>query len=110
MDAAGIAIAIWNRMDLADRRVEAALRPPGGSFAGLGTISPAGGSAEEPTLEVTDGGVATVVWRLAGSSESFLQATTRPPGGGSRRRRTSAAAKTAPSSQKPPPMRPVTRS
>ena len=82
MDSAGNAIAVWNHLDGAARRVEAALRPPGGSFAGLGTVSDAGGSAEEPTLEVTDSGVATLVWRLTGFSESFLQATTRPPAGG----------------------------
>jgi hypothetical protein len=81
MDAAGNAIAVWNRLEGAARRVEAALRPPGGSFAGLGTLSPVGGTAEEPAIDVTDGGTATVVWRLTGFSETFLQATTRPPGG-----------------------------
>jgi hypothetical protein len=80
-DAAGNATAIWVRVEGGARVVDAAVRPPGGGFIPLGAISSASGIAEEPTIDVTDAGAATVVWRLSGLSETFLQAVTRPPGG-----------------------------
>jgi hypothetical protein len=60
---------------------QASLRPPGGSFTFLGNLSQPGGTAESPVIDVTDGGVATIVWRLSGLSETFLQTVTRTPGG-----------------------------
>jgi hypothetical protein len=81
VDAAGNAIASWQRNEGSDQIVQAAIKPPGGAFAPLGNLSAAGGSAEQPVLDVAPNGTAIVVWRLSGLTESFLQASTRPPGG-----------------------------
>ena len=81
MDAAGNAIAAWHRSEGANRVIQAGLRPAGGSFSVLGTISTNGGLPESPVIGVNSGGTATVAWRLTGLSESFIQAATRPPGG-----------------------------
>ena len=81
MDSAGNAIATWVRTDGPAVVVQAGLRPPGGSFSVLGDLSPVGSVSEGPDLDVTLGGTATVVWRLTGFSESFLQVATRAPGG-----------------------------
>ena len=66
VDAAGNAIASWLRNDGSDRMVQAAIKAPGGAFAPLGDVSPAGGTAERPVLDVAPNGAATVVWRLGG--------------------------------------------
>jgi PKD repeat protein len=79
VDAAGNAIASWLRNDGSDRMVQAAIKGPGGTFAPLGNVSPAGEVAE-PVLEVASNGTATIVWRLGGATDSFLQASTRPAG------------------------------
>lgn len=81
IDAAGAAIASWQRSDGPDLMVQAAIKAPGGAFTPLGDVSPAGGVAERPVLGVAPDGTATLVWRLSGPTEAFLQASTRPPGG-----------------------------
>jgi hypothetical protein len=81
VDAAGNAIASWLRNDGADRMVQAAIKAPGGAFAPLPDISPAGGVAERPVLDVASNGTATIAWRLPGLTDSYLQSSTRPPGG-----------------------------
>ena len=81
VDAAGNAIASWLRNDGADRMVQAAIKAPGGAFAPLGDVSPAGGTVERPVLDVAPNGAATIAWRLVGLTESFLQSSTRPAGG-----------------------------
>ena len=81
VDAAGNAIATWprnrGRGPHDPGRDQAARR----GFAPLGDVSPPGGTAERPVLGVAPDGTATVVWRLTGISDSFLQSSTRPPGG-----------------------------
>jgi PKD repeat protein len=81
VDGAGNAIATWARDEGAARMVQAALKPPGGSFAPLGNLSPAGAVSERPVIGVGSDGTATIAWRLAGVSEDSLQSVTRPPGG-----------------------------
>jgi hypothetical protein len=81
MDSAGNAIATWVHDVGPARLVQAALRPPGGSFALLGNVSPAGATAEGATIDVTEGGAATIAWRLVGFTETYVQAASRPPGG-----------------------------
>ncbi len=81
MDAAGNAIAVWARADGTARRVQAAAAPPGGAFDPAVNISPAGVVSDSPSVATSAGGVATVVWRLNGLAESFIQTATRPPGG-----------------------------
>ncbi len=82
MDSAGNAIAVWHRAEgAAVRRVEAAIRPPGGSFAPASKLSGPGVFADSPSLSVNPAGTATVAWRLSGVSSTFIQTSTRPPGG-----------------------------
>jgi PKD domain len=81
VDAAGNAIASWLRNDGPDTIVQAAIKAPGGAFAPLPDLSPAGASADRPVLDVAASGAATVVWRLVGLTNSFLQSSTRPAGG-----------------------------
>jgi PKD domain len=81
VDAAGNVIASWLRNDGAARLAQVAIKAPGGSFAPLGDVSPAGGTADRPALDVAANGAATLVWRLTGPTNSPLQSSTRPPGG-----------------------------
>jgi hypothetical protein len=81
MDTAGNSLAIWARNDGGNRVIQAATRPPAGSFTPLGDVSSPPGVAVTPSLSVSPGGSATAAWRLTGFSESFIQAATRPPGG-----------------------------
>lgn len=77
VDAAGNAIATWLRREGSDLIVQAAVKAAGGAFVPLPDLSPGGGTAERPVLDVAPSGSATVVWRLGG----FLQSSTRPAGG-----------------------------
>lgn len=81
IDLAGNAIATWARNEGTARIVQAAVRPPGGSFAPLGNVSPAGATAERPVIGVAPSGTSTIAWRQVGLSETFIQAATRQPGG-----------------------------
>jgi hypothetical protein len=81
MDAAGTAIATWIRAEAPAQMIQAALRPPGGSFSVLGNLSPVGGAADSAAIDVSESGSATIVWRLDGFPETFLQAASRAPGG-----------------------------
>jgi PKD repeat protein len=81
VDSAGNAIAAWASSEGTDRRIQAALKPAGGSFGFLGDVSPAGATAVAPVIGVAPNGMATIAWLLGGSTQTFLQAVTRPPGG-----------------------------
>ena len=59
--------------------VHAAVMPPGGAFAPLGSVSPEGEDAGGSALDVAPGGAATIVWRLTGT-EGILQSSTLPSG------------------------------
>jgi PKD repeat protein len=81
VDAAGNTIATWLQSDGSDLVVQAATKALVGSFTPLGDVSPASAPVDSPVLGVAPDGTATVVWRLVGLTEVFLQASTRPPGG-----------------------------
>jgi hypothetical protein len=81
IDSAGNAIATWVRSEGPARMIQAAAKPPGGSFALLGNVSPAGATSERPIIGVAPNGTAMIAWRLAGLADDFLQSATRPPGG-----------------------------
>jgi hypothetical protein len=80
-DAAGNATAVWVRTVGTDHVVQAASRAPGGSFSAPGAISSGGGVIEAPSIDVAPNGAATVLWRVSGLTETFLQTVSRPPGG-----------------------------
>ncbi len=81
IDAAGNVTAVWVRIEGTDHVVQVASRQPGGSFSAPGAVSDGGGVIEAPSIDVAPNGAATVLWRVSGLSETFLQTVSRPPGG-----------------------------
>jgi hypothetical protein len=77
----GTVTAVWTRPDGNGEIVQAATRPPGGSFAAPVDLSSPGRNAYEPQLTASPDGTTTVVWERAGTVERIVQAATRPPGG-----------------------------
>ena len=62
VDSTGTAIVVWERFDGANLRVQAAVRPAGGSFGAPQTLSDLGQGAVTPQLEMSPDGNAAVVW------------------------------------------------
>jgi hypothetical protein len=62
IDATGDAVAVWVRDFGSKGRIQAATRPPGGSFGGLVTLSYAGLAAFEPAVSAEANGNAAAVW------------------------------------------------
>ncbi len=81
VDAAGNAVAAWYRNDGTDRFIQVAKAPAGGSFGAATDVSEAGAAADSPLLAVTEGGTASLAWRISGKSESLIQAAVMAPGG-----------------------------
>ena len=81
LDPQGNAVAIWVRSDGANLRIEAATRPPGGTFGGPQLLSAAGQSASEPQLALDPQGSAVAVWRRDDGANFRVEAATRPPAG-----------------------------
>ena len=77
----GTATAVWRRSDGANTIIQAATRPPGGSFDTPVDLSDAGQSALEPQITTAPDGTATVVWQRFDGANTIIQAATRPPGG-----------------------------
>ena len=61
--------------------VQIASRQPGGNFSAPGAVSDGGEVIQAPSIDVAPNGAATVLWRVSGLSETFLQTVSRPPGG-----------------------------
>jgi hypothetical protein len=81
LDSHGDAIAVWDGWDGANIRIEAAVRPAGGSFGAPQYLSPAGSNADVPQVAFDSAGDALAVWRFDGSPASTVQAAYRPAGG-----------------------------
>ena len=77
----GTATAVWRRSDGAKFIIQAATRPPGGSFGAAVNLSANGQDAANPRIAIAPDGTATTVWYRAGETTSIIQAATRPPGG-----------------------------
>lgn len=78
----GAAIAVWYRTDGYEGTVQAAIRPPGGSFGAPVDLSAAGKFVDQPQVAIARNGAATVVWTThKGGYSDIIQAATRPPGG-----------------------------
>ena len=77
----GTATAVWQRSDGSDFIIQAATRPPGGSFGAPVDLSAAGQSAGDPQITTAPDGAATAVWSRSDGSDSIIQSATRPPGG-----------------------------
>ena len=81
----GTATAVWHRYDGSYWIVQAATRPPGGSFGAPVDLSAPGETAYYPQITTAPDGTATAIWSdltAVGPGSSFIvQAATRPPGG-----------------------------
>jgi hypothetical protein len=80
MDAQGNAVVVWERFDGAATRAQVTVRPAGGAFGPVQTLSPPG-PANEPAVAVNRNGTAVVVWLLGSGFSDVLQAARRPSGG-----------------------------
>jgi hypothetical protein len=81
IDQAGGAVAVWERSDGTDRRVQAAIRPAGGAFSGPVNISVGGQSAFDPQVAMDQAGNAVAVWQRPVGADLRVQAASRPAGG-----------------------------
>ena len=78
----GTTTAVWRRFDGQHWRIQAATRPPGGSFSAAGNLSAPGGNAFAPQIVAAADGTTTVAWeRVNGSGNSIVQTSTRTAGG-----------------------------
>jgi hypothetical protein len=77
----GTTTAVWERSDGSNNIIQAATRPPGGTFGAPVDLSAAGQDAFGPGIASSPDGVATVVWSLFKGGNFIIQGTTRPPGG-----------------------------
>jgi hypothetical protein len=83
VNADGDAVAAWSRSDGTNQRIEAAIRPAGGSFGAVQTLSAAGQNARHPKVAIDAQGEATAVWERnndAPLTGSAAQVAIRRPG------------------------------
>ncbi|MGA7435462.1 MAG: hypothetical protein WBW44_07540, partial [Solirubrobacterales bacterium] len=77
----GTATVIWRGSAGAEYIVQAATRPPGGSFGTPADLSAAGEDAEGQQIAIGPDGTATAVWYRSDGTNYIIQTATRPPGG-----------------------------
>ena len=83
MDARGNSVAVWSAPEGSGvERIEASVRPAGGSWSGPVPLSPGGVKAQSPQVAVDDAGDATVVWSQEEGSATVLRSVTMPAGSG----------------------------
>lgn len=83
IDAGGAVTAVWSRFDGSDYIVQAAERPPGGSWGAAADLSATGRSSVTPDVAVNASGAAVVVFsRANGVGRSIVQSAARPFAGG----------------------------
>jgi hypothetical protein len=84
LDAAGNAVSVWVRSDGSNSRVQAAVRPAGGTWETPQDLSAAGLHASAPDVALDPAGDAVVVW-LSSSSQygdgALVQVAVRPAAG-----------------------------
>jgi PKD domain len=78
IDAAGNALAIWER--LSDGVIRAALRPAGGDWSTPEDVSAAGESGQAPRIAMNAAGTAVAAW-TNNSGDPGVRAAVHPPGG-----------------------------
>jgi hypothetical protein len=62
--------------------IQAAIRPPGGSFGSPVDLSAAAQDAGDPQITSAPDSTMTAIWYRSDGSNEIIQAATRPPGGG----------------------------
>ena len=80
LDAAGDALAVWERFDGNNWIVQSALRPEGDAWQPAANLSEVGQDAERPAIAVDPGGDATAVWQRSDGSNKIVQAAYRKAG------------------------------
>jgi hypothetical protein len=81
IDAAGEAVAVWDRFDGEHQIIQATAHPADGSWTPPRDLSAPGRNGEEPQVAVTPGGEALAVWERFDGRVDAIQAATRTPGG-----------------------------
>ncbi len=81
VNTGGDTLAVWQRFDGSNYRIQASYRPAGGSFGAPQMLSGAGLTALDPQIALNDAGDAAVVWQYDGSPK-HIYATYRAAGGG----------------------------
>ena len=79
--ADGTATVVWYRSNGTNTIIQAATRPPGGSFGSPVNLSDAGDNAIAPQITIAPDGTTTAVWARYDGTDVIIQAATRPPGG-----------------------------
>lgn len=79
LDAAGNAVAVWQRSNGAAFVAQAAVRAAGGAWGTAENLS--AGGAHSPQVAVDPAGNAIAVWYLTNGTTSTVQAAVRPTGG-----------------------------
>lgn len=81
VDAAGDAVAVWQRSEGAEVIVQAASRPAGGTWGAPVELSVPGENAGLPRVAMDAAGDAVAVWVRSDGSHRIVQAASRPAGG-----------------------------
>jgi len=79
LDAQNTAIAIWENTTIG--KVEAGIRPSGGSFSGFAPLSGSAGGAFASQVDVAPDGAAVAIWRGSSGGKPAIQAVRRAPSG-----------------------------
>ncbi|HEY6836643.1 MAG TPA: PASTA domain-containing protein [Gaiellaceae bacterium] len=82
MDGAGNALAVWERFDGANWIIQAAGRPPEGTWSSPEDLSAPGQDAHEPEVAVDGYGNAWAIWSRSNGAHDVIQAAERPFGRG----------------------------
>jgi hypothetical protein len=75
IDQTGDAVAIWIRSSSGHDRVQAATRPPGGSFGAPESLSYWNLDASQPRVAIDQSGNAVAIWRARDGSNSMVQSS-----------------------------------
>ena len=82
IDPSGNILAVWQRSDGTNLRIQAAYKPSAGAFATPVTVSDPGFDAFKPAVDVDSTGKAIVVWSRFDGTNIRVQGTTRTAGSG----------------------------
>ncbi len=77
----GVATVVWSLFNGSNFIIQAAARPPGGTFGTPVDLSAPGQDASGPQITTALDGTTTTVWQRSNGINRIIQAATRPPGG-----------------------------
>ncbi len=81
IDAAGEAVAVWERRAHGSSVIQAASRPPGGTWSAPAVLSRKGQEVGEPEIAVDAAGRAVAVWQRSFRGDVIVDSASRAPGG-----------------------------